>query len=442
MIVSRFKPSQAKSTTASVLMIVLVGLGITCLIIGTFMSLSSQRSLVSARSLAWNDAMPVAEAGLEEALTQIQYAMPPTNGWTLTNNIYTKTRASPFNDTNVYYVANILNTNPPIITVTGFVHSPLDGGYIYRTIQVNTKQPGRFPYGVLSKGLITLSGSSRLDSFASCDPNYSTNGAYDPAKAHDQIKLASLSSATPAIKVGTGKILGYVDTSAGGTVTYGSSGSVGDAGWVNGGTAGFESGHVSSDMNISISDATTPYTFGTAPLLTNFTYNATNYGVTLTATTNYYNGSFSYISQSTKAMLVTNQASFYVVGSFTISGSGFSYIAPGGTLTLYVGTTNAAGNDSVTISGGGIANGTGNAANFSIICLPSVKTVTYSGSAQFVGTLYAPEANLTMSGSADGVGALVANTVTMSGGMNFHYDECLGSGSGFLKYIVLSWKEL
>jgi hypothetical protein len=422
------------------LIVVLVALGIVCLAIGTFMSLSSQRNFISTRALAWNGAMPVAEAGLEEALTQIQYAMPPTNGWTLSSNLYTKIRTGPFGDTNIYYIANIQNTNPPIITVTGFVRSTLDGGYIYRTIQVQTKQPGRFPYGMLAKGLITISGSSTLDSFASCDPNYSTNGMYTSTKAHDQCKVATDSSANPALKVGTGKIYGYVDTGAGGVVSYGSGGSVGDAGWVNGANAGGQSGHISSDLNVSIPDASQPYTSGTAPRNGSFNVNGTNGTVILTAATNYYNGSFTISGGG--ALLVTNQAWFYVAGGFTTSGSGFVYIAPGASLTLYVGTTNASGNDSFTVSGSGVVNGSANAANFSLVCLPSVKTATISGSGALIGTIYAPEANVTLSGSGGNFGAVVASTVTLSGGSGFHYDECLGIGAGFLRYIVTSWKEL
>src|ERR1051326_1211909 len=423
--ISGCKVFRGKNTTGSVLMVVLVTLGIICLVIGTYLSLASQRNLVSARSLAWNDAMPVAEAGLEEALTQIQYAMPPTNGWTLWSNLY--------------YGGNILNTNPPISTSTGFVRSTLDGGYIYRTIRVQTKQPGRFPYGMLSKGVITMSGGSRVDSFASCDSTYSTNGNYTPAKAHDQIKVATLSSANPAIKVGTGDILGYVDTGASGVVTFGG-GAVGDAGWVNGGNSGPETGHVSHDLNVGIPDASPPYSFGLPPLLGLFIINGSNYTSTLISSTNYVSGNFTI--SSSPGMIVTNNATLYVTGTFTISGSGFIYIAPGASLNLYVGTTNASGNNSITISGGGVGNGTANAANFSVVGLPSVQTVTYSGSSEFIGTLYAPEADLTMSGSSDGVGAVVANSITLSGGMNFHYDECLGLGLGFLRYIVTSWKEL
>ena len=133
-------------------------------------------------------------------------------------------------------------------------------------------------------------------------------------------------------------------------------------------------------------------------------------------------------------MVVTGKVVLYVMGDFTTSGSGYIYIAPGASLELYVGGAKA------TVSGGGVVNGSGNAANYSMKCLPSVTTVVYSGSAQFVGTLYAPQAALTMSGSAAAIGALVANKIITSGGMSFHYDEALGGGGS--KYVVTSWAEL
>jgi hypothetical protein len=193
-------------------------------------------------------------------------------------------------------------------------------------------------------------------------------------------------------------------------------------------------------MNVSIPDASPPYTFGTAPLNGSFNVNGTNGTVILTAATNYVNGSLTISAGG--ALLVTNNAWLYVAGSFTTSGSGFVYLAPGASLTLYVGTTNVSGNDSFTVSGSGVVNGSLNANKFSLVCLPSVRTVTISGSGRLIGTIYAPEANLTLSGSGGNFGAVVANTITLSGGSGFHYDECLGNGSGFLRYVVTSWKEL
>ena len=43
---------------------------------------------------------------------------------------------------------------------------------------------------------------------------------------------------------------------------------------------------------------------------------------------------------------------------------------------------------------------------------------------------------------ADVSGAVVASSIQLSGGMNFHYDEALGLGNGILKFVITSWHEL
>jgi hypothetical protein len=425
----------------ALLIFVLVTCGILVLYMGAYLTMASSRNLVAMRSTAWNAALPVAEAGIEEGLTQIQYSVIPTNGWTLTNGIYTRTCSQPFWTNGSYYTVTIQSTNPPVISSVGYVLAPLGNGYIRRTVQVTTKNTGGFPYGMLAKNLISISGSAYLDSFNSSNPSYSTGGRYDHSKAEANIKVATDSGANPAIKVGSGKIYGYVDTAPTGVVTYGSGGSVGDASWVNGGLTGGQSGHVSNDMNVSIPDATVPYTSGAAVVSGSYPVGGTNYTYALGNTNYYVNADFSI--PGGKSMVVTGAANFYCTGKFTVSGSGFIYLAPGGTMTLYDGDTNTASSDSITISGGGIANGNCCASNFEMIGLPSCKTITYSGSAGYTGTIYGPEASVTLSGGADVSGAVVGNTITLSGGSNFHYDEALGaSTNGVTKYVIASWREL
>jgi len=123
-----------------------------------------------------------------------------------------------------------------------------------------------------------------------------------------------------------------------------------------------------------------------------------------------------------------------VDGDLTVSGSGFIYIAPGGSLKVYVENSSKS-----VISGGGVANGTGLAANFSYIGLPTNTQLTYSGSAAFIGTVNAPEAAFTVSGSAGMSGAAIVNTFTSSGGASVHYDEGL-AGLSLLK--LLAYREL
>ena len=78
------------------------------------------------------------------------------------------------------------------------------------------------------------------------------------------------------------------------------------------------------------------------------------------------------------------------------------------------------------ISGNGIVNAAGNAANCQLWGLPSLTSLTYSGNGTFIGTVYSPEAVCTLTGNGDMSGAVVGKSVTLGGNGNFHYDEALG----------------
>src|SRR5438552_9524950 len=68
------------------------------IILGSYLKLIQNRSLNRARSLAWNTAIPVAEAGVEEAFTHLHDDTNLTaNGWgsvTNGNTTYQKTRTN------------------------------------------------------------------------------------------------------------------------------------------------------------------------------------------------------------------------------------------------------------------------------------------------------------------------------------------------------------
>jgi hypothetical protein len=416
---------------------VLVLVGATTIVVASAMALSAQRSRITARSASWNAALPVAEAGIEEALTQLNYGTTniAANGWRLTNGYYLKTQTNPFSGDGSYYSVAITANNPPVVTSVGYVPAPLQNSYISRTVQVTTVGWSNSAGGLLAKDLIHLGGNSLMNSFNSCDPNYSTGGLYDPAKAHDKIKVATDSTGSPAIAVGTTLVYGSVDTGPGATITVNNSGGVGDAGYLSGGgTGAIQAGHSANDMNVAIPDVQVPYTSGAPLVAGTYTVGGTNYNYCLGAT-NYFQSSQFNVSGS---IIVTSTATMYVASSATLSGT--LYIAPGASLTLYVGD-NGHANDSFSISGKGIVNGTGLAANFTVKCLPSVKNATYSGGSSWVGTLYAPETTFSLGGGSDACGAITAYAISLSGGVNFHYDECLGEGD-WQPLVVNSWHEL
>lgn len=142
-------------------------------------------------------------------------------------------------------------------------------------------------------------------------------------------------------------------------------------------------------------------------------------------------------SDSTKPLIIEGNVTIYVTSTsgnnaVVVSGSGLIDITPNSCLTLYT----AGG---ITISGGGFVNGTGLAQNLTVYGLPTCTSVTYSGSADFVGAVDAPEADFTFSGSEKAVGAFVVKTANISGSGGVHWDPTLNSGPGF---VVNNWNEM
>jgi hypothetical protein len=78
--------------------------------------------------------------------------------------------------------------------------------------------------------------------------------------------------------------------------------------------------------------------------------------------------------------------------------------------------------------------------------LPTNTRVAVSGNGAFTGTVYAPQAELTLNGGGkdnyDFVGASISKTARLNGKVQFHYDEALARVGPNRGYIVDSWNEL
>jgi len=101
---------------------------------------------------------------------------------------------------------------------------------------------------------------------------------------------------------------------------------------------------------------------------------------------------------------------------------------------------------SASVSGNGVINQAGYAADFILFCSPNVKTVSFNGNGQFCGILVAPSADVTMHGGGsadeDFEGALIGGSITMDGHFKFHYDEALGRKPLFGRLLITSWDEI
>ncbi|HEY2081424.1 MAG TPA: immunoglobulin domain-containing protein, partial [Verrucomicrobiae bacterium] len=277
-----------------------------------------------------------------------------------------------------------------------------------------------FCWAIVAKHDLTLNGGALVDSFDSQDPNQSTGCQYDAAKRQDGGNIASLSASVGAVTdSGNTTVYGRAATTPGGSITLNGKSSIGSLAWVNGGNSGIQPGWYSNNLPaISIPDATLPGGTFSSLKKVGGTVGGTSY--TYVITTGNYQGSANF-SLSGNAY-INGDVVLYFPSGFQISGQGYIYVSPGSKLTIYLG-------GQTTLSGGAIINGSGYAANCSLIGLPSCSSIQYSGNSSFIGTVYAPEAAFQMSGGGSTTinfaGAVVANSVVISGGYQFHYDESL-----------------
>jgi len=236
--------------------------------------------------------------------------------------------------------------------------------------------------------------------------------------------------------VGNASVYGKVATGPGGTVTVGN-GTVGSAPYVNNnankGTV--QPGYSTDDMNVYIPDAKLPDAWAPLPASMSgpsIIISLITYRMVLTSG-DYVIDSIN-MSSSDK-ILIQGKVRLQVRGNISMTGSSQIVIDAGGTLELYVAGT-------ADIGGGGVMNTPGYAKNFSLIGLPTSTAISYHGNAQFVGTIYAPQAAISLGGTTDAMGAFVGASMSLSGGMGIHYDEALRGNPKEGRYLVASWQEI
>jgi len=405
--------------------------------LSAYLSMVSSQHNFTQHSQIWNNVIPMCESGVEEAMSHINHINTSSNfainGWTKAGVVFRKTRYLNGGRCDM----EIDDGMPPIITVRGYLKEPIGNDDVSRAIRVRTKMNQRFPAAVLTRGLINLGGSGRIDSFNSTNSAESTLGRYDPLKATDRAIVGTTLRTPGCVAVGNMQIYGSVATGPGGTVTLGPNGGVGSKAFnsIPANRGKIEAGHWLNDANYFIPPATFPNDFGPIQPLGGGMYppvlGGTNYKYIL------YDGDYRTASISLgngERMLVLGRARIHVTGPTQVSApNAYVLIAPDASVEWYAGS-------SVTFGGGGTLNSGGYAINFSIIALTAAP-VGYSGSATFVGTIYAPLSAVTVTGTSDAVGAICSASFTLSGTMGIHFDEAL-RGSPKQRFLASSWTEL
>src|SRR5437762_3246947 len=139
----------------SVLMMTLLTALVIGIILASCLGLVSNQNSSTMRSLEWNTAIPVAEAGVEEAFSHLNAdaGSLTANGWASQQvngqTIYTKRR--DFASDGSYCLMTISNvTAAPVIFSRAYVPAPLKKGVLTRAVRVTTVLTGQSaPVGVM-----------------------------------------------------------------------------------------------------------------------------------------------------------------------------------------------------------------------------------------------------------------------------------------------------
>ena len=421
------RPTSARPERGSTLMTALF-LCLTILtVLGSFLSLVSSRYKITVRARCWNSALPLAEAGVEEALTHLQDdASVSANGWTAGTvggqPVYLKQR----NFTNgSYFYVTLYNatSNNPIIYSTGFIPTPLQtGSYISRTVKISgTRASPSSNIGFNALLDIQMNGNGvAVDSFNSGDPALSTNGQYDPNKTG---KNGNLGSVLGTVDLGNHSMAGSIYLGAGAK-------SIVPSGQITGTTY--------LNQKLSFPDVVLPKVNWLAAPVTKV---GSGKSVTTIHDFNldgdyYVNDSLNITVEPGVTVRVRMDSVSFDPSNITIASSGGS----SGSLAIYQVSGSMSLSGSVTVS-------SGRAKNFYYYGLPGVGNIAFGGASSFIGVIYAPEADFTLGSGGNGngfIGSSVTKSIGMNGHYNFHYDEDLSvsTSSSSSGMTVTAWLEL
>ncbi len=415
-------PSHHPRPQGSVLIVTICITAIIGLALTSYLTLATNQNQLTTRSQVWNSAMPVVEAGIEEALTHLSrnyIVNMESSGWVLSGGQYVKSNS--IGDGN--YRVTISQSLPYTIICTGYAPMPGSSTYVSRSVQVTTQNQNAFTGALIIQSTINLNGNNvATDSYDPRDPKKSTNGAYDPAKAGDK---GDVTCANGMFNVGNANIWGHALTGPGVTPITGPNGAIGSVAWNQAGMSGIQPGWVENDFNVSFPDVQAPFVAATPPA--SGSYNGSNYGCVL--------GNGNYLSSSLGGkVLVTGNATLYVTGNILFNIGDFLQIVPGASLSIYMGGASASFQT--------IVNPNTGAASFLYFGLPSNTSISLSGTSDLTGAIYAPEASVTLTGSAEIFGAVMAHDTTMRGNAAVHYDVSLANIPPTRGFIIRSWNEL
>src|SRR5256885_833206 len=132
------KTTPRQQEQASVLVVTIILLAIIGTALASYLMLSSVQAKTVARSQRWNSALDVAEAGIEDALQQMNTSPNDftANGWGGGGGGIFGPRNIALSTGN--YIVTIQTNLETAIYATGYVAAPFNGGQLARAVKITT----------------------------------------------------------------------------------------------------------------------------------------------------------------------------------------------------------------------------------------------------------------------------------------------------------------
>lgn len=180
----------------------------------------------------------------------------------------------------------------------------------------------------------------------------------------------------------------------------------------------------------------TNVTGSTAPALEPYEFEEYNYNPSVASSGTYTgthmlsNGSFRYDELKlvgNHTLTLSGDVDLYVDGSIAIGGNSQIVVLSGANVNVHHGS------DTIKIAGTGIVNQSALPSNLTIFSA-TTDEVKVTGTSDFYGLLYAPDAEFRVQGTSNWFGAVIADRVSLTGTGDMHFDDSLqtpGSDSSF-----------
>ena len=413
----RLKLQKQKREQGSVLVVTLI-VGVVLLIgMASYLQLVSVQTVSVARSQLWNDALTVAEAGIEEGLAQMNNSPNKLfkNQWGKSGNDF----GPVTRDLAIGSFGVMIVTNPsPTVYSTGYVTVPVSGAVVARRVKVTVAPQALINLSLGTVYNIDFNGNGiAADSWDSTDPTLSTNGRFDPSKTSTN---GSVGSQQGLVNLGNHTIAGNLYL--GPTASY-----VSNTGQI--------SGQIYGDYNVQIPDVELPVPDNGNWLVAPSSGSGSSQVHDFTSSGFYWvNDSAKIIVEAGVTVTLDVRTSSFNPAAVVIHGG----VANSGSVNIYQES------GSMTIAGNTAVDASLVPQNLYYFGLPGVTSITFGGNSSFIGVIYAPEADLTLNGGGNNngvVGSAITKSVTMNGHYNFHYDESLARTGPIRNFVASSWQE-